>query len=108
MPGRGTPRRPDAPAQGSRRLTVSVRLCPSVHGVLIEEFAKVELRRRAPRAAQLMTIGLLHERAYAQPGPALRETTTPSATSEPSEARVPGIRPEDAAFVSSILDSAGS
>lgn len=108
MPGRGTPRKPGAPAPGSRRLTVSVRLCPSVHGVLIEEFAKVELRRRAPRAAQLMTIGLLHERAYARPDLVATQTTPGSVAASPGKPGALGIHAEDAAFVSSILDSAGS
>lgn len=103
----GTPRKRATSAPESQTLTV--RLFPNIHGVLIEEFAKVGRRRRAPRAAQLMMIGLLHERAYAHPDRIPRETPPPPAAMSTAGADGGlGIRPEDAAFVSSILDSAGS
>jgi hypothetical protein len=103
MRGRGAPSKSGARAPVSQTLTV--RLFPNVHGMLIEEFAKVGRRRRAPRAAQLMMIGLLHERAYGYADRGLPETRVPAVASAPGVTAL-GIRPEDAAFVSSILDSA--
>lgn len=106
MPGRDAPRKqaPDAPAGQ----TLTVRLFPNIHGVLIAEFAKVTRRRRAPRAAQLMMIGLLHERAYAHPDAGATQMTPASVAPTPGESGALSIHAEDAAFVSSILNSAES
>ncbi len=49
------------------RVKVTVRLYAGSHELLVEEFARLGRRRRAARAAQLMLLGLLFERATLRP-----------------------------------------
>jgi transposase len=86
----------------ARRLTL-----PALHGVLIEEFEKVGRRLRASRAAHLMMVGLMHERTHARSSLSPAEVTRVITQRSP-EATELGISPEDKAFVSAILDSAGN
>jgi hypothetical protein len=87
------------------RLILTVRLYPAVHGVLIEEFSRVGWRLRAARAAHLMMVGLLHERAHASAPLGARLPSGPG-TAPAIRTAEQGISPEDAAFVSAIVGSA--
>ncbi len=99
----------DVPSpEPSGRLILTVRLYPAVHGVLIEEFKRVGWRLRAARAAHLMTVGLLHERAHASAalGTTVRPGPTGPVTAPSVHTAEQGFRPEDVAFVSAILGCA--
>jgi len=84
------------------RVKVTVRLYAGSHELLVEEFATLGRRRRAARAAQLMLLGLLFERATLRPGLATMGVST---ASEPpaTDRRDYGLAPEADDFLSAIL-----
>jgi hypothetical protein len=84
------------------RVKVTVRLYAGSHELLVEEFATLGRRRRAARAAQLMLLGLLFERATLRPGLAtmgVSPTSKPPATDRTDY----GLAPEADDFLSAIL-----
>ena len=87
------------------RVKVTVRLYAGSHELLVEEFATLGRRRRAARAAQLMLLGLLFERATLRPGLVM---TGVSPTSKPPTADRTdyGLAPEADDFLSAILRTA--
>jgi len=82
------------------RVKVTVRLYAGSHELLVEEFATLGRRRRAARAAQLMLLGLLFERATLRPGLATMGVST---ASKPPATRDYGLAPEADDFLSAIL-----
>jgi hypothetical protein len=89
-------------ADAAPRVVLTVRLHGRTHGLLIEEFEPLGRRRRAARAAQLMLLGLVYERAH------LRLGTTPTEGVAPAPRRAEGgadfgLAAEADAFVSAIL-----
>ena len=87
------------------RVKVTVRLYAGSHELLVEEFATLGRRRRAARAAQLMLLGLLFERATLRPG---RVTMGVSPASKPpaTDRTDYGLAPEADDFLSAILRTA--
>jgi len=84
------------------RVKVTVRLYAGSHELLVEEFATLGRRRRAARAAQLMLLGLLFERATLRPGPVMMGVSPPSKA--PAGDRTDyGLAPEADDFLSAIL-----
>jgi len=83
------------------RVKVTVRLYAGSHELLVEEFVTLGRRRRAARAAQLMLLGLLFERATLQPGLVMGVSPTPKqAATDRTDC---GLAPEADAFLSAIL-----
>jgi hypothetical protein len=81
---------------------VTVRLYARSHELLVEEFATLGRRRRAARAAQLMLLGLLFERATLRPG--LATMGVSPASKPPATDRTDyGLAPEADDFLSTIL-----
>lgn len=89
-------------ADAAPRVVLTVRLHGRTHALLIEEFEALGRRRRAARAAQLMLLGLVYERAHLRPG----TTTTEGVPLAPLRAASGadfGLAVEADAFVSAIL-----
>ena len=84
------------------RVKVTVRLYAGSHELLVEEFATLGRRRRAARAAQLMLLGLLFERATLRPGVVMMGAS-PTSKSPASDRTDYGLAPEADDFLSTIL-----
>lgn len=84
------------------RVVLTVRLHGRTHGLLIEEFEPLGRRRRAARAAQLMLLGLVYERAHLRSGPTPAEGV-PLAPHRAAGGADFGLAAEADAFVSAIL-----
>jgi hypothetical protein len=84
------------------RVKVTVRLYAGSHELLVEEFATLGRRRRAARAAQLMLLGLLFERATLRPGLATMGVS-PASKPPATDRRDYGLAPEADDFLSAIL-----
>jgi len=91
-----------ATTRAAPRVTLTVRLYGRAHELLVEEFQGIGRRLRAARAAQLMIVGLMCERANLHPG-----TGTAEPAARPGARAVRGedfgLAPEADAFVSAIL-----
>ena len=108
MAGRVGPSEPDAAGpDAAPRVVLTVRLYGRAHQLLVEEFASLARRRRAARAAQLMLVGLLCERASLRAGPGMREVAPPPTPRVASLSDF-GLAPEAEAFVTSILRCSGT
>ena len=89
-----------------KKLVITVRLFPQVHGALLYELARVPCGSRSARVIHLVTVGLMYERAN---GGTQSQSTNSSRLGvsnwalgeEPLE-----MRTEDLAFVSELLDDA--
>jgi hypothetical protein len=84
------------------RVKVTVRLYAGSHELLVEEFATLGRRRRAARAAQLMLLGLLFERATLRPGLATMGVS-PASKSPATDRTDYGLAPDADDFLSAIL-----
>ncbi len=93
-------------ADATPRVVLTVRLHGRTHGLLIEEFEHLGRRRRAARAAQLMLLGLVYERAHLRPEASTTEVAPPAAPRAASGADF-GLAAEADAFVSAILRDPG-
>jgi hypothetical protein len=89
------------------RVVLTVRLYSRAHEILVEEFASLGRRRRAARAAQLMLVGLLCERANLRPGVSMTASAPPAPERAVSH-RDYGLAPEADAFLSRILRCSGT
>ena len=89
-------------ADAAPRVVLTVRLHGRTHGLLIEEFEPLGRRRRAARAAQLMLLGLVYERAHLRPGTTPTERV-PLAPPHAASSADFGLATEADAFVSAIL-----
>ena len=91
-----------AGADAAPRVVLTVRLHGRTHGLLIEEFEPLGRRRRAARAAQLMLLGLVYERAHLRLGATPTEGV-PHAPPRAASGADFGLPAEADAFVSAIL-----
>ena len=98
----GSPEPGMTSADASPRVVLTVRLHGRTHGLLIEEFEPLGRRRRAARAAQLMLLGLVYERAHLRPGTTPAEGVPRAPLRAVSGADF-GLAAEADAFVSAIL-----
>lgn len=89
-------------ADAAPRVVLTVRLHGRTHALLIEEFEALGRRRRAARAAQLMLLGLVYERAHLRPG-ATQAEGVPLAPLRAASGADFGLAAEADAFVSAIL-----
>ena len=89
-------------ADAAPRVVLTVRLHGRTHGLLIEEFEPLGRRRRAARAAQLMLLGLVYERAHLRPG-SNRDRGCAAAPLRAASGADFGLAAEADAFVSAIL-----
>jgi hypothetical protein len=89
------------------RVKVTVRLYAGSHELLVEEFATLGRRRRAARAAQLMLLGLLFERATLRPSLGMMGGS-PAPRPRPINQPDYGLAPEADAFLSTILNASNS
>ena len=102
----------DSPGSGAEsadaapRVVLTVRLHGRTHGLLIEEFEPLGRRRRAARAAQLMLLGLVYERAHLRPG-ATHDGSCAAAPPRAASGADFGLAAEADAFVSAILRDPG-
>jgi len=84
------------------RVILTVRLYGRAHELLAEEFQGIGRRLRAARAAQLMMVGLMCERANLRPGIGTAEAA-PRVAPRAAQGEDFGLGPEADAFVSAIL-----
>lgn len=91
-------------SEGHDSLRINIRLLPGVHGALFGELVGVSRGYRSARAIQLMTIGLMHERARTGRTPT-SETAADAPTRSSESAANPTSGDEDRLFVSAVLES---
>jgi hypothetical protein len=85
-------------------LRINIRLLPGVHGALFGELVGVSRGFRTARAIQLMTIGLMHERARTV-GTPTSQAPPDTPTEGPGPPASAESREENRLFVSAVLES---
>jgi len=95
-----------ASLDGSPRVVLTVRLYLRGHELLVAEFENLGRRRRAARAAQLMMVGLMYERAHLSPRSGMPVSPPPTVAGALHGPDF-GLAPTADAFISAVLRSSG-
>jgi len=100
--------RPDEGARANSEthdgLRINIRLLPGVHGALFGELVAVSRGFRSARAIQLMTVGLVHERARTG-GTPTSEVPPDAPTKSPDSPAGATGGDDNGLFVSAVLES---